>query len=150
MRQTNVIRLNQNDISHYRQLMKLFANEFDDQESYQNNLPSDTYVRQLLSNQDIIFLIEQRQQEVVGGLVAYVLRKFEQQRSEVYLYDLAVHSDFRRQGIASRLIDALKPIAKAAGAWVIFVQADHGDEPAIKLYESIGVKEEVLHFDIKP
>jgi aminoglycoside 3-N-acetyltransferase I len=31
---------------------------------------------------------------------------------------------------------------------VIFVQADHGDDPAIALYERLGVREEVLHFDI--
>lgn len=36
-----------------------------------------------------------------------------------------------------------------AGAWVIFVQADYEDPPAVKLYEYLGTKEEVLHFDIK-
>jgi aminoglycoside 3-N-acetyltransferase I len=35
------------------------------------------------------------------------------------------------------------------GAWAVFVQADYGDEPAIALYEKLGVREEVLHFDIK-
>lgn len=98
----------------------------------------------------MIFLVEQKESEVIGGLVAYVLRKLEQERSEVYIYDLAVRSDSRRQGVATRLIESLKPIAKAEGAWVIFVQADQGDEPAIKLYESLGIKESVLHFDIKP
>jgi aminoglycoside 3-N-acetyltransferase I len=59
-----------------------------------------------------------------------------------------VYGRFRRQGIATGLINALKPIAKNMGAWVIFVQADYVDEPAIKLYDSLGEKEEVLHFDI--
>jgi aminoglycoside 3-N-acetyltransferase I len=31
---------------------------------------------------------------------------------------------------------------------VIYVQADLGDEPAIRLYQSLGVREDVLHFDI--
>jgi aminoglycoside 3-N-acetyltransferase I len=33
---------------------------------------------------------------------------------------------------------------------VIFVQADTGAEdiPAVRLYESLGTREEVLHFDI--
>ena len=35
--------------------------------------------------------------EVVGGLAAYELRKFEQARSEFYLYDLAVSEAHRRQ-----------------------------------------------------
>ena len=86
---------------------------------------------------------------VVGGLVAYVLQKFERERSEVYIYDLAVAVAHRRKGIATRLINELKPIASKCGAHVIFVQADRGDEPAITLYESLGKKEDVYHFDIK-
>jgi len=34
------------------------------------------------------------------------------------------------------------------GAYVIFVQADYGDDPAIALYTKMGIREEVLHFDI--
>jgi aminoglycoside 3-N-acetyltransferase I len=30
------------------------------------------------------------------------------------------------------------------------VQADAGDGPALALYESLGTREEVLHFDIPP
>lgn len=33
------------------------------------------------------------------------------------------------------------------GAFVIFVQADPGDEPAIALYTKLGTREAVLHFD---
>ena len=86
--------------------------------------------------------------KVVGGLCAYELRKFEQARSELYIYDLAVDESYRRRGIAGALIEALKPIARARGAWVIYVQADHGDDPAIALYTKLGRREEVLHFDI--
>lgn len=30
------------------------------------------------------------------------------------------------------------------------VQADHGDDAAIALYTQLGVREDVLHFDIAP
>lgn len=33
---------------------------------------------------------------------------------------------------------------------MIFVQADTVDEPAVALYEKLGTREEVLHFDISP
>ena len=36
---------------------------------------------------------------------------------------------------------------EARGAYVIYVQADQGDVPAIRLYESLGTKEDVHHFD---
>ncbi|MEA5606359.1 GNAT family N-acetyltransferase [Nostoc sp. UHCC 0252] len=86
--------------------------------------------------------------EVVGGLTAYELKKFEQERSEIYIYDLAVAAAHRRQGIATALIQKLKEVAAAYGAYVIFVQADIGDDPAIKLYTKLGAREDVLHFDI--
>ncbi len=43
---------------------------------------------------------------------------------------------------------ALRRIAAARGSYVIFVQADLGDAPAIALYSKLGRREEVLHFDI--
>jgi aminoglycoside 3-N-acetyltransferase I len=85
---------------------------------------------------------------VIGGLAAYVLKKFEQKRSEVYIYDLAVTEKHRRRGVATELIGQLKNIAKARGAYVIYVQADLGDEPAIALYTKLGIREDVLHFYI--
>jgi aminoglycoside 3-N-acetyltransferase I len=60
----------------------------------------------------------------------------------------AVAEPHRRTGIATALIGRLRGIAAERGAWVIYVQADYGDDPAIALYEKLGVREEVLHFDI--
>ncbi|MEH1771199.1 MAG: GNAT family N-acetyltransferase [Nostoc sp.] len=57
-------------------------------------------------------------------------------------------SAHRRQGIATALIQKLQEVAAAYGAYVIFVQADIGDDPAIKLYTKLGDREDVLHFDI--
>ena len=54
----------------------------------------------------------------------------------------------RRKGIATALISELGKIAAERGAYVIFVQADLGDEPAIALYTKLGTREDVLHFDI--
>ncbi len=97
-----------------------------------------------------IAVVARVKNRVVGGLTAYELQKFEQTRSEIYIYDLAVKEAFRRKRIATALIDSLKPIAKERNAWVIFVQADQGDEPAIQLYSQLGTREDVLHFDIAP
>ncbi len=78
------------------------------------------------------------------------MRKFEQERSEIYIYDLAVSTAHRREGIATELIEELKKVSMERGAYVIFVQADTGveDEPAIALYTRLGQRENVLHFDI--
>ncbi|MGQ0542387.1 MAG: AAC(3)-I family aminoglycoside N-acetyltransferase [Blastocatellia bacterium] len=133
-----------------RELLKVFAEAFDDFESYQSAVPSDEYLNSLLDDRGFIPLVAIEDSRVIGGLAAYVLKKFEQERSEIYIYDLAVDDAYRRRGIATGLINKLKEIAKDIGSYVIFVQADHGDDPAIRLYESLGRREEVLHFDILP
>jgi aminoglycoside 3-N-acetyltransferase I len=87
----------------------------------------------------------------VGALAGYVLPKFEQARSEIYIYDLAVIEAARRQGVATALIDYLRAIARDIGAWTIFVQADiiPEDEPARALYRKLANDEiTALHFDI--
>lgn len=134
-----------------RELLKVFAEAFEDHEHYQSAIPSDKYLSDLIVRDDFIPLVAIADGKVVGGLAAYVLRKFEKERSEIYIYDLAVLEGQRRRGVATGLIDKLREIAREMGnVWVIYVQADHGDEPAIKLYESLGTKEDVHHFDIMP
>src|SRR3954469_15248325 len=49
--------------------------------------------------------------------------------------------------IATALIARLGEIAARRGAYVIYVQADYGDDPATALYEKLGVREAMLHFD---
>jgi len=131
-----------------RDLNALFGQVFADPDSYAAVPPSDGYLRELLGKAHVIVLVAMLGRQVVGGLVAYELDKFEQARREVYIYDLAVDEAHRRQRIASDLIERLGVIAAARGAWVVYVQADYGDDPAIALYEKLGVREEVLHFDI--
>ncbi len=136
------------DVKLMRDLLKVFGDAFDEVDTYCKSQPKTDYLRKLLSKEHFIVLVALKHTEVVGGLAAYELEKFEQERSEIYIYDLAVSIEHRRQGIATALIDALKNIAVARKAYVIFVQADYGDDPAIELYTKIGLREDVLHFDI--
>lgn len=141
-------RLTANDLPKMHALLSVFGEAFDEVETYGAARPDDAYLRRLLGGETFIALAALKGDEVVGGLAAYVLPKFEQQRSEVYIYDLAVAAAHRRQGIATALIQALKPLAAERGAYVVFIQADQGDDPAIALYTKLGIREDVLHFDI--
>ena len=140
--------IGQEDLDVMGALLTVFGEAFDEVETYSGKRASDAYLRRLLAGDSFIALAARREGQVVGGIAAYELRKFEQERSEIYLYDLAVASEFRRQGVATALIERLRELAAERGAWVVFVQADHGDEPAIALYTKLGVREEVLHFDL--
>lgn len=138
------------DVATLRDMLRMFGEAFGEVATYTCQPPGSDYLKRLLEGDTFIAVAALKGETVVGGLAAYELRKFEQERSEIYIYDLAVASDHRRQGIATALIGELKRLAAARGAYVIFVQADHGDDPAIKLYTKLGVREDVLHFDIDP
>ena len=142
--------LTSEDIGAMRSMLAMFGEAFEDRASYVQAQPDDAYLGGLLSGKTFIAVAATSGQAVVGGLAAYVLPKFEQARTEIYIYDLAVAAACRRQGIATALIEELKRVALAKGAYVIYVQADYGDDPAIALYTKLGVREDVLHFDIPP
>ncbi len=136
------------DLGLMHAMLGMFGAAFDDPAAYDGARPDDAWLTRLLGSETFIALAAIDDGAVVGGIAAYVLDKFEQARREVYLYDLAVAEAHRRRGIATALIGQLKREAKARGAYVIFVQADLGDGPAIALYEGLGSREDVLHFDI--
>ena len=131
-------------------MLATFGEAFSDLDTYTNLQPSTDYMRQLLETDYFIALVASLNNQVIGGAAAYELKKFEQERSEIYIYDLAVAAENRRNGIATALIQALKKVAATHGAYVIFVQADTSaeDQPAIALYNKLGTREEVFHFDI--
>ena len=145
------------DAALLRGLTAMFGQAFEDTQTYGEAPPGREYLQRLLAREHFIALAAFDRNDgqegdpkgaIVGGLVAYELQKFERERSEIYIYDLAVAESHRRQGIATSLIEELKVIARARGAYVIFVQADYVDPPAIALYAKLGRREEVLHFDI--
>ena len=131
-------------------MLGLFGRVFDEVHTYIDAQPGNAYLEDLLGGESFIAVVALKGETVIGGLAAYELKKFEQERSEIYIYDLAVDEGYRRQGVATGLIEHLKGIAIRRGAYVIFVQADYSDEPAIALYTKLGIREDVLHFDIAP
>ena len=137
------------DVALLKDLLRVFGDAFGEVGTYQRCVPSDEYLSRLLAKQHFIAVVATKDEVVVGGLAAYELDKFEQDRREIYIYDLAVLEGHRRNGIATGLIDKLRNIAAERNVYVIFVQADLGDGPAIALYESLGTKETAHHFDIE-
>jgi aminoglycoside 3-N-acetyltransferase I len=129
-------------------LLELFGEAFEEPDTYGAARPQAAYLERLLASETFLALVAEVEGVVVGGLAAYELRKFERARSEIYIYDLAVSAEHRRRGVATALIERLRDIASERGAWVMFVQADPVDAPAVALYQKLGVREEVLHFDI--
>ena len=149
-RSFSIKRLSSTDVAVMEGMLATFGTAFEDSKTYNESRPSAKYLERLLASDNFIALAALKNGSVAGGLAAYELQKFEQERSEIYIYDLAVGQAHRRAGIATALIRELQSIATERGAYVIYVQADRGDAPAIALYTKLGVREDVLHFDIPP
>ena len=144
----SIRRLTPLDLPAMEAMNTMFGEAFDEVDVYTTKRPGAAYLKRLLDSPRFIALAAMNNGEVVGGLAAYQLQKFEQERSEIYIYDLAVEVSHRRKGIATALIEQLKILAESRGVQAIYVQADRVDLPAIALYSKLGVASDVLHFDI--
>jgi aminoglycoside 3-N-acetyltransferase I len=136
------------DLEAMHALLTVFGEAFEEVDTYGAARPSPDYLQRLLGSETFIALAAFDAGRVVGGLAAYELRKFERERSEIFIYDLAVAATHRRQGIATALLREMQRIGAARGAWVVFIQADADDEPAIAVYARLGTREDAVHFDI--
>ncbi len=143
-------RLGPADVEAARDLNALYADAFEDADTYRRDTPDEVWLARQLAKDATILLVAEIEGSIVGGLTAYELAKLEAARSEIYLYDLAIAGAHRRRGVATALIAELQHIAAETGARAVFVQADYADPPAIALYTKLGVREEVLHFDLPP
>ena len=114
-----ICRLTPADTALAQGLLRVFADAFEEPDTYLGAVPSDAYFHKVLAQDHVIALAARSGETVVGGLVAYTLEKLEQQRSEIYIYDLAVATSHRRKGIATALIRAVQQIAANCHAHVI-------------------------------
>lgn len=145
-----IVRLAPGNAERFENWLTMFGNAFAEPDTYTGAMPSPEYRDNLLANPHFIALAALDGDAVIGGLAAYVMPKFERERSEIYIYDLAVVDTHRRQGIATALINEVRRRAPEWGAWVVMIQADYEDEAPVALYSKLGTREEVLHFDIAP
>ncbi len=146
-----VVQLQAHHAAILERVLDVFGAAFGDAATYVDRRPGSAYLHGLLASDSFICLAARKEGAVIGGLAAYELKKFERERSEIYIYDLAVAEACRRQGVATAMIERLKVVARSRGADLIFVQANTAPEdgPAIALYSKLGRRQNVMHFDIE-
>lgn len=99
---------------------------------------SDAYLDRLLARADFWAFTAVDGERVAGGLTAHVLPMTTGERSELFLFDIAVVPEQQRRGIGRALIDTLRALATAEGIDVVFVPADNEDTHALDFYQALG------------
>jgi len=78
-----------------------------------------------------------------GFLYAYELDRFDGIEPMMFLYSIDVLPEYRRLGVAKRLITELKRICAERSVCKMFVLTHEENQPAMKLYQSTKGKREL-------
>ncbi len=96
--------------------------------------------RRVLGDEKTHVLVAFLDDEPVGFLFAFELlrRAADVGPSELYVDEVGVRDDHRREGVARALLDALSQLARGRGITNGFVFTNASNAPAVALYESFG------------
>lgn len=76
--------------------------------------------------------------EVIGFVLAYVLRRRHGPEKQLFLYEIGVRRKWRRRGVGRKLMRHLEDDCRAAGITAGFLPVDERNVRAIAFYESVG------------
>jgi len=144
----HIIRLYRDNLKLFVELVEMFNEVF---EEY-NKVASTKQLDKLLNNPKFHAIAVIHNDTIIGGLTAYELDKYYSDKSEMYIYDIAVRTKYHNQGIGKALINYLKSYSAINGIESIFVQAYSEEDQAVKFYESTigsGLKVKHFNFDIE-
>ena len=91
-----------------------------------------------LENEDNYLMADIIDNEIVGFLLAYTLQRCDGKNAMIYVHEVNVLSEHRKKGVGGSLLNALKVICKEKNIMKIFLLTNKSNEPAVKLYESVG------------
>lgn len=132
------------EFDHFYALIRLFEEVFEMKDFV---MPPADYLEKLLARDDFFVFVAVLDGRVVGGLTSYTLRQYYSISPLVYIYDLAVATEYQRKGIGKMLIAEIQNYCKDIGVEEVFVQADVADDYALDFYRSTGARgEDVVHF----
>ena len=100
---------------------------------------------ELLGDERTLFFVAFAESTPVGFLLAYELLRRHGYRSMLFVYEVGVEPEFRRQGVATALFQRLSDLASERGIREAFVLTEPDNEAANALYASLGGSLTVVH-----
>lgn len=119
------MRIEEMGVSHVAQIAELEKLCFSDPWSEKS-------VASELSNPLSLWLVAMDGERVAGYVGSQTVL------GETDMMNIAVHPDFRRQGVAVRLIERLTDALRAKGSHCLTLEVRESNEPARHLYERLG------------
>jgi acetyltransferase, GNAT family len=134
------IQLVTTNINDFKGLLDVFEEVF---QWVDYRYPMDEKLHHLLKNTNFLAVVAKIENQVVGGLTAYILDSYEVEKPSLYLHDLGVKVCFQNQGIGKQLINYLMAYAKQNDFQEIFVGTEQDDnEDAIAFYRKTPFTDE--------
>jgi len=138
-------RLGIGDVQRARAAFKMMHTVFDEDPG----VLSDSYVTGLLADESFWAIGAFETGEPIGCITGHELAMTHHERTELFVYDLAVRVDKQRRGIGRQLVNALVTRAADRGIDVVFVPADDDDTHALAFYANLGGRPvKVTMFDL--
>ena len=100
--------------------------------------------KELVKDRRHIMLLAVRKDGVIGQILCDVHKHIDKP-TELYIDDLAVSNNYLRQGVASLLVKEAIEIGKREGCKQVWIATEPDNEPANKLYESLGLKKSTAY-----
>ncbi len=102
--------------------------------------PSQKIIVKFLNNSQNILLSAEINDLPVGQVIGYILDRWDQDESMLFLYSIDVAETYQRRGIGTALIEAVKKLSRAQGCSEAFVFTNASNLAAMQLYQSTGGK----------
>jgi aminoglycoside 6'-N-acetyltransferase I len=85
-----------------------------------------------------LFIVAAIDEMIVGQCACVIHRHFDQRPTELYIDDVGVAPEFRRMGIATRMLDLAFSIGRQEGCREAWVGTEHDNVPACSMYKARG------------
>jgi len=85
-----------------------------------------------------VCLQPRRSGELAGFVLAYRLERLDREAAQLFVYEVGVTPQYRRDGIGARLMGHVRDLVAEEALMEAFVLTDQDNEAAVQLYRSTG------------
>lgn len=100
--------------------------------------PTEDGARDFLARTGHVMFIARDQEDRPIGFVSGVEMRHPDKEPEIFVYELGVDDEFRRQGVATSLLEALEHYAVDRGCSGLWTGTERDNEAALATYRSVG------------